>query len=261
MRSDCSISRIATRVCERAWAYGCAWACGCAWAVVFLMLALTIPLAASVATEQHAEPVAASAPAVAHGSAPAPADAPASPPGQADASAHAPAPAPEGGEEHGSGWLATIAKIFNFAVLVAVLVYFLKSPLATYLASRISRVREDLVAAAAMREEASRRLADIQAKLQSLPSEIDALKVRGTEEIAAERQRIQQAAEAERQRLLEQTRREIEMRYRVARRQILEQTATLAVSIASERIKRTMTPDDQARLVDRYAAQLTGAGQ
>lgn len=239
MRSDCSISRIATRVWERA----CAWACGCAWAVVFLMLALTIPLAASVATEQHAEPVAASAP------------------GQADASAHAPAPAPQGGEEHGSGWLATIAKIFNFAVLVAVLVYFLKSPLATYLASRISRVREDLVAAAAMREEASRRLADIQAKLQSLPSEIDALKVRGTEEIAAERQRIQQAAEAERQRLLEQTRREIEMRYRVARRQILEQTATLAVSIASERIKRTMTPDDQARLVDRYAAQLTGAGQ
>lgn len=259
MRSDCSISRIATRVWERA----CAWACGCAWAVVFLMLALTIPLAASVATEQHAEPVAASAPAVAHGSAPAPADAPASAPGQAHADAAAPASAhaPEGGEEHGSGWLATIAKIFNFAVLVAVLVYFLKSPLATYLASRISRVREDLVAAAAMREEASRRLADIQAKLQSLPSEIDALKVRGTEEIAAERQRIQQAAEAERQRLLEQTRREIEMRYRVARRQILEQTATLAVSIASERIKRTMTPDDQARLVDRYAAQLTGAGQ
>lgn len=251
MRSDCSISRIVTRVCE--WA--CAWANACAWAVVLLMLALTLPLAARVNVEQHAEPVAASVPAVAHASALAPAHAPA----PAHASAHA--PAPEGGEEHGSGWLATIAKIFNFAVLVAVLVYFLKSPLSTYLASRISRVREDLVAAAAMREEASRRLADIQAKLQSLPSEIDALKVRGTEEIAAERQRIEQAAEAERQRLLEQTRREIEMHYRVARRQILEQTATLAVSIASERIKRTMTPDDQARLVDRYAAQLTGAAQ
>ncbi len=257
MRSDCSISRIATRMCE--WAG--AWANACAWAVVLLMLALTLPLAARVNAEQHAEPVAAPVPAVAHASALAPAHASAPAPASAPAHASAHAPAPEGGEEHGSGWLATIAKIFNFAVLVAVLVYFLKSPLSTYLASRISRVREDLVAAAAMREEASRRLADIQAKLQSLPSEIDALKVRGTEEIAAERQRIEQAAEAERQRLLEQTRREIEMHYRVARRQILEQTATLAVSIASERIKRTMTPDDQARLVDRYAAQITGAAQ
>lgn len=227
MRSDCSISRIAAR------------ACGCACAL--LLLAFTLPVAAS--TQQ----------------APAATDAPAH--AQAAAPADAPAHAPEEGEEHDSGWFATIAKFFNFAVLVAVLVYFLKSPLATYLSSRISRVREDLVAAAAMREEASQRLAGIQAKLKSLPSELEALELRGAEEIAAERQRIEQAAEAERQRLLEHTRREIEMHYRVARRQILEQTATLAVSNASERIKRTMTPDDQARLVDRYAAQLTGAAQ
>jgi F-type H+-transporting ATPase subunit b len=223
MRSDCSFSR----------------ARACVWAGVILLLALSVPLAGRVTARQQHEPA----------------------PATADAHASAPAHASEQTEEHGSGWLPTIAKVFNFAVLVAVLVYFLKSPLATYLASRISRVREDLVAAAATREEATRRLAGIQAKLQSLPSELQALKMRGAEEIAAERQRIEQAAEAERQRLLAHTRREIEMHYRVARRQILEQTATLAVSIASDRIKQTMTPDDQARLVDRYAAQLSGGAQ
>lgn len=232
MRSDCPSSRVV----GRAWACAGAWAC--AWATALLLLAFTLPLAASVSTQRQAEPV----PAPAHADAPAP--------------AHAPE-----GEAHGSGWLATIAKIFNFAVLVGVLVYFLKSPLATYLSSRVSRVREDLVAAAATREDASRRLAEIHAKLQSLPSELDALRARGAEEIAAERQRIEQAAEAERQRLLEHTRREIEMHFRVARRQILEETATLAVSVASDSIRRTMTPDDQARLVDRYAAQLSGGAR
>ena len=73
----------------------------------------------------------------------------------------------------------------------------------------------------------------------------------------AERARIEQEAEAERQRLLEHTRREIDMRLRVAKRELLELTANLAVGIAAERIKRSMTPDDQARMVDRYAQQLS----
>lgn len=163
--------------------------------------------------------------------------------------------------EGGSGWGATIAKTVNFAILVAVLVYFLRTPLMTYLEGRISRVREDLVAAAHTRETASRQLAEIDAKLKALPLELEALKQRGAEDIVAERQRIEEAAEAERQRLLEHTRREIDMRLRVARRELLELTADRAVGAARERIARSMTPDDQARLVDRYAAQLQSGGR
>ena len=46
------------------------------------------------------------------------------------------------------------------------------------------------------------------------------------------------------------------MRLRIARRELLELTADLAVRVASDRIQRTITADDQARLVDRYAAQV-----
>jgi F-type H+-transporting ATPase subunit b len=162
------------------------------------------------------------------------------------------------GEEHAadSGWGATIAKTVNFAILVTVLVYFLRAPLAAYLNGRIGKVREDLVTAADTREAASRRLAEIEARLRALPLEIEALKGRGAEDIVAERQRIEQAAQAERQRLLEHTRREIEMRLRIARRELIELTADLAVRIASDRIQRSITADDQSRLVDRYASQL-----
>lgn len=163
--------------------------------------------------------------------------------------------------EHGSGWFAVIAKTFNFAVLVGVLVYFLREPLTGYLNSRITRVREDLVTAAETRETASRQLAEIDAKLKALPGELETLKRRGGEEIVAERERIEHAAAAERDRLLEHTRREIDMRLRVARRELVEFAATLAVNVASDRIKGAMTPADQARLVDRYAAQLERARQ
>ena len=49
------------------------------------------------------------------------------------------------------------------------------------------------------------------------------------------------------------------MRLRVARRDLTEHAARLAVGIAEERIRRTITPDDQLRLVDRYTAQLKEA--
>jgi F-type H+-transporting ATPase subunit b len=168
------------------------------------------------------------------------------------------APAHEGPEAaaHGPGWWPTIWKAANFVILVGVLVYFLRAPLAAYLGGRIAKVREDLVTAAQTRETAVRQLADIDAKLAALPGELEALKQRGAEDLVAERARIEEDAQQERQRLLEQTRREIEMRLRVAKRELLEVAAGLAVNVASERIRTSITTDDQARLVDRYAAQL-----
>ena len=51
------------------------------------------------------------------------------------------------------------------------------------------------------------------------------------------------------------------MRLRVAQRELLDYAADLAVHVAGERIRTSMTPEDQARLVDRYAAELAGGGR
>ena len=94
------------------------------------------------------------------------------------------------------------------------------------------------------------------------PAELDALKTRGAEDLIAERARIEQDAQAERQRVLDHTRREIDMRLRVAKRELLEVGANLAVNVASDRIRTSITTDDQTRLVDRYASQIgTGRGE
>ncbi len=83
-----------------------------------------------------------------------------------------------------------------------------------YFASRRAQVRSDLVAAEEMKKSAAAQIAEMDAKLQALPAELDALKARGQQEIAAEEQRIRELAETERARLLEQASREIAQRTR-----------------------------------------------
>jgi F-type H+-transporting ATPase subunit b len=176
------------------------------------------------------------------------------------ADAHA-AQAEHAQAEHGSEHAVRdmVARLLNFGILVGALVYFLKGPIAAYLAGRSSQIRQDLVTAAETRKAATAQLEEIHQKLAALPAELASLKTRGEEDVLAEKARIAQAAAAERERLIEQTRREIDMRLRMARRDLTEHAAALAVAVAQDRITRTITPEDQLRLVDRYSTQLQEA--
>src|SRR5262245_52231168 len=149
-----------------------------------------------------------------------------------------------------------ISRAFNSAVLFAVLYYFLRKPIASYLSSRDGEIRNDLVTAAQMKETATAQLAALEQKMAALPAEIETMRARGQEEIAAEEARIEQAAAADRERLLEQTRREIDLQLRIAQRELVEHASNLAVALAGERIKKNITPDDQVKLVDRYLQQV-----
>lgn len=161
--------------------------------------------------------------------------------------------------EHEEGLLPTIARLLNFAILVGILVYFLRSPLLSYLASRGQQIRSDLVTAADLRRQAETQLAEIDRKMKALPGELEALRQQGAADVAAEEERIRAAAEADRSRLLEHMRRDVEMQVRIARRTLMQEAAVLATQVARQRIEATITPDDQMRLIDRYTQQLGAA--
>jgi F-type H+-transporting ATPase subunit b len=162
-----------------------------------------------------------------------------------------------GAEEHqGRGVVDAIARLVNFAILAGTLWYLLRSPIAKYLADRGTQIRSDLVNAAELRKAAAAAIEEIDRKMKELPAELDALRKQGADEIAAEEARIRAAAAAERERLLEQARREIDLQVKAAERELVMHAADLAVGVASERIKKNITAEDQKRLVDRYVTQL-----
>ena len=146
--------------------------------------------------------------------------------------------------------------VANFIIFIGVLYYFFNKPFSEYLAGRGSAIRKDLVEAAALKSTATAQLASIEQKLQALPGELSALRTRGAEDIKAEEQRIAAQAAADRERLLEQTRREIDLQVRLAKKEILDHAADLSVQLATERIRKEVTPADQDRLVDRYLTQV-----
>jgi len=156
-----------------------------------------------------------------------------------------------GGMIMAMGW-----PVANFIIFCGVIYYFGNGPLKEYLATRSATIRKDLVEAAELKAAATAQLATIEQKLQALPGELNALRTRGAEEITAEEKRIAAAAEADRERLLEQTRREIDLQVRLAKKDILEHAADLSVQLAGERLKKEITPADQSRLVDQYLTQV-----
>ena len=167
----------------------------------------------------------------------------------------------EGAEEaeHEEGLLPAVARLVNFAILIGTLVYLLRSPLMAYLNDRGTQIRSDLVNAAEMKRTAAAQLEEIDRRMTALPGELAALRAQGAQEIAAEEARIRAAAAAERDRLLEQARRDIDQHVKVAERELVNHAADLAVAVAAERIRKTITEDDQKRLADRYVQQLRGA--
>ena len=156
-----------------------------------------------------------------------------------------------GGMIRGMAW-----PVANFIIFLGILYYYLNKPFKEYLAGRSSTIRKDLLEAAELRANANAQLAAIEQKLQALPRELDVLRRRGAEEIESEEHRIALAAAADRDRMLEQTRREIELQVRIAKKEILDHAADLSVQLATERIKKEVTPADHDRLVDRYLSQV-----
>ena len=171
--------------------------------------------------------------------------------------AHEAAPADQHGEDAEHGVLSGLFwPTLNFIVLAGGLWWFLRKPFGNYLRDRHTSIRKELVEAANVKAAAAAQLEEIDRKLRALPGEIDALKERGGREIQAEEQRIAAAAAADRERLLEQTRHEISVQLRIAKRELVEHTADLAVQLAGDRLQHQIRADDQDRLVDRYLEQV-----
>ncbi len=160
------------------------------------------------------------------------------------------------GGEHGASPWNLIGRIVNFALLIGIIVYFARGPLGAYVVRRRTQVREDLETADRMKREAAARMAEMEAKLEALPAELEALQARGREEIALEEQRIRELAEAERVRLLAQAERDIEQQVRLAKRELVQHAADLAVNLAERKIRTHITDADRQRLVDHYLARV-----
>ena len=152
-------------------------------------------------------------------------------------------------------------KFVNLFLFAALGVYFLKGTVSTALATRKETIQRELNAARKERDEARAHLAEVQARLQRLDSEVSAIQEHSRTEAQLERERLARDTEQEIQKLREQAQREITGAGKVARQELRRFAAQQSVQMAEEMIRRDIRADDDTRLMNRNVEQLGGVSR
>lgn len=167
-----------------------------------------------------------------------------------------PAHAESGG--HG-GVRDLLFSALNFALLIGVLVYFARTPIADFFAARRRRIQQEIKAAADLQTEAEARYAKSQRRLMNLESELEGILETARERAAAEREHILADAAAGAERIRRDAVAAVDQELRRARAQLRREAADLALELASEALRREVTGADQDRLLDEFVATIERA--
>jgi len=147
----------------------------------------------------------------------------------------------------------------NFVLVVLFFVFLFRSSVPKMFRDRTAAIQKGIREAQAASAEAARRLSDIEVCLAKLDTEVAEIRASAENEAATEEQRILQAAEEDKRKVLESVETEIGAIARNARRELKTYAATLAVDLASRKIKVDDTTDQA--LLREFVGQLGKDGK
>src|SRR2546428_4593175 len=140
-------------------------------------------------------------------------------------------------------------KFLNLIIFVAAITYILRRRLADALSSRREGIRRAVLQAQDERDEALRKLAEVDSRLATVEADVANILSKARAEAQAERERILRDTEAEMLKLREQSQREIESAGKVARQELRLFVAQKSVKLAEEVIQSEIRPEDDAKLI------------
>jgi F-type H+-transporting ATPase subunit b len=147
----------------------------------------------------------------------------------------------------------------NFVLVVLFFVLLFRSSVPRMFRDRTLAIQKGIREAQAASAEAARRLSDIEVRLAKLDTEVAEIRASAENEAAAEEVRIRQAAEEDKRKILESVETEVGAIARNARRELKTYAATLAVDLASRKIKVDDTTDQA--LLREFVGQLGKDGK
>ncbi len=147
-------------------------------------------------------------------------------------------------------------KLVNFILLAGAIGWVLYKKGGTFFASRTVAIRRGLDEATRMRKDAEARYAEIERQLANVGGEIEALRKQAREESAAEGERVRGETEREMKKIRAQVEQEIAAAAKSARQELRAFSAELAISLAGQRIREQLTPEQDGALVRAAAGEL-----
>ncbi len=140
----------------------------------------------------------------------------------------------------------------NFVILIALLIYFLRKPIAQFFRQRSEDIQKSLEEGRKALEAAQAQLAAAEERLSHLEQDIAALKADAARQTEAERERLRQAGEREAERILQSARHMIDSATQAAKLELKEHAADEAIRLAEKMIRDRLDEAARERLVSRF---------
>ena len=153
----------------------------------------------------------------------------------------------------------TMAQIFedlNSGLLIGAILIVLAKVLPGVFRNRSQAIGKDLMQARTATEEANRRLAEVEARLSRLDSEIESIRQQAEKDAAEDEKRILAAMELERERIVASAEQEIAAAQSAAQRELKKFAADLAIDNAMQRIQ--LSAETDRALVKDFGTGLPG---
>jgi F-type H+-transporting ATPase subunit b len=146
--------------------------------------------------------------------------------------------------------------IVCFAITFFVLRKFAFGPIQQMIDARREKIEQAIAEADNARQEARKLLEEHKKLIGQAKSEAEEILSEARRVGEAQRERVRQETEEDRQRRLEETRRQIEQATHQALGQIREEVGKLSLLAAEKITRKTLTSDDQRRLIDEALAEI-----
>lgn len=148
------------------------------------------------------------------------------------------------------GW-----KWANFALLVIGLGYLMMKYLPPLLKSRTEEIQKGIREAQALKADAERRAAEMEAKLAALGEEIEKFRRQSQSEMEQEGERIAENTRRTLEKLGQQAELEIETAGKIAARELRGFAAKLALEMAEGRLRTALDPKADGKLNDQLVGE------
>jgi len=147
-------------------------------------------------------------------------------------------------------------KWINFAILAAGLGYLMGKMLPPYFRSRSIEIQRGIAEAQALKADAEKRVAQMEARLAALGEEIEKFRLQAHAEMEQEGKRIAEETARQLRRLQLQMELETETAAKTVRRELKTFAAKLALDLAEQRIRTRLDAPTEAGLIEDFVQDL-----
>lgn len=146
----------------------------------------------------------------------------------------------------------TIYQGLNLALLLGVLFYFGRRPIAEFFSNRRGEIQSELDESADLLRKAEQRNSELQRRLVELGSEVDGIKEEAGRRAEEEAERILTDARVTAERIRRDAQAAVAQELRRAQGVLREEAADLALEIAARKLDEQVSDADRDRLVDEF---------